>query len=80
MRVCTVPGICPQVQGGVLAVPKWDPPTAGGFAEPFRVPVQGCPGLTSPLCWPCAQVREALFHLGRCCLPPPKPVAGFHWQ
>ena len=26
MRVCTVPGICPQVQGGVLAVPKWDPP------------------------------------------------------
>lgn len=53
----------PRCRVGVLAVPKWHPPTAGGFAESFRVTVQGCPGLTPPLYpfGPVPRGREALF-------------------
>lgn len=82
MRAHAVLGILPpKCRVGVLAVLRWDPPAAGGFAESFQVTEQGCLALTPPhSAWPQAQVREALFHLGRWCLHPPKPVEGFRWQ
>lgn len=50
--VCCTRHFAPRCRVEVLALPKWDPPIAGGFAEPFQVTEQGCLGLTPPLCWP----------------------------
>lgn len=50
--VCSARHFAPRCRVELLALPKWDPPTARGFAEPFQVTEQGCLGLTPPLCWP----------------------------